>query len=553
MKERIVNLIQSLSNSVYSKELRIVLTILPCLILLPILTFPILNDHSIYLRGGEAILDGKTLYIDYLDLKSPMIYYIYACFRFVFGSGEFAIRYADFFYQSGSIILLITVLRRLLQDDAVAFFSGLVYSILYVALGYGMELHCEALATPFLILTIYFLVKHKVSYWEYVFAGIAIGLLTALKYTFGIVSISAIILILISEKTWLLRITSSIRLGVGIVVGFTIGMLPIFFSPTMYEGLVRMTAYLRYYSGMQAVDTSLIKTSIKSFGFYLGDNYSLTLSFFTMLGIVGYIFEYGDENMKDKINSSQTKMKLVFFSLLMICLLFISVAVEAKFIPMHFTRAYISLTILASIGAVTLLRQAVWYYKQNLLTKGQLYLVNKGVLILLTLLLLVFSPFSRYIGIMIPTIGFVTGNGWYEMGYDSKESGRVRYSIQRSAVEYIKSNKSPDDKTLCMGMGIAQINTLLHESPWSAFGHSQFYFSNHVAPQWVERYHKEVTMADWIVVATIDEFPFQNGHSRTSYQSLQRDSVIYPYFLEHFREVKKYDGLLIFKRVRPNV
>lgn len=552
MKERIISLMQLLSNSEYSKEMKIALTILPCLILLPILTFPISNDHSIYLRGGEAILSGKTLYVDYLDLKPPMIYYIYAIFRFFFGSSEFAIRYADFFYQSGSIILLIAVLRKLLRDDAIAYIVAFFYAILYVVLGYEIELHCEALAVPFLILATYLMVKNKVHYWEYLCAGLIIGLLTALKYTFGVVSVSAVIYILLIEKTWRLRITSTIRLGLGIVMGFGVGMLPVFLNPTMYEGLIRMTTYLRYYSSIQAIDVSLLKTSIKSLGLYLGDNYSLTMSFFSILGILSYVFRNNDENTKERNDSLLTERRLVLFSLMTICLLFLSVAIEAKFIPMHFTRAYISLTILAGIGVLTTLRRGLLYYNQRNPDNQQILIIDRCVLIVLVFLALTFSPFSRYVAVMIPTIGFITNNGWYEKSYDRREAGRVGYPILRSAVQYIVSHKSIDEKTLCMGMGIAQLNTLIHEPLWSIFGHSQFYFSNHVAPEWVGRFHKEVTMADWIIVATNDEFPFQNGHSRTSYQSLQQDSLIYPYFLEHFREVKKYEGLLIFKRVKSN-
>lgn len=552
MKERIISLTQLLSNSEYSKEMKIALTILPCLILLPILTFPIWNDHSIYLQGGKAILSGKTLYVDYLDLKSPMIYYVYAGFRFIFGSSEFAIRYADFFYQSGSIFLLILVLKKLIRDDAVAYLSGCLYALLYTSSGYSVELHCETIATPFIILTTYLLVKNKTGYWEYAFAGITIGLLTALKYTLGIVSVSAVIYILLIEKTWRLRIISTIRLGLGIVMGFGVGMLPVFFSPSMYEGFIKMTAYLRYYADIQAIDKSLFKNLIKPFGFYLGDNYSITLSFFSVLGVLSHIFEHTNTKTEDDEYNLQPKVRLVLLSLMMIFLLFVSVAVEAKFAITHFTRAYIGLITLASIGIAFTIRHGILYYKQHRTSSVQMALINKSLFSMLVLFMLILSPLNRYVGILIPTIGFITNNGWYEKYYDIQEPGRVRYSVQKSAVEYIKSHKSNADKTLCMGIGMSTILTLLDEPPWSIFGHSQFYFSNHVAPEWTERYHKEVTMADWIVVATNDPFQTLNGHSRTSYQSLQQDSLIYPYFFEHFREVKKYEGLLIFKRVKSN-
>ena len=142
------------------KKTQIFIWIVIFLLLLPILTFPISPDTSIYLESGKIIANGGKLYVNTIDLKQPLIYYIFSGIYLLIGYSEFSIRLFDFFWQSLTIISLFYLVYKthypLRRSQKIAYTAAIIYSISYTALNYTQTLQCESFAGLPLIWLIYF-------------------------------------------------------------------------------------------------------------------------------------------------------------------------------------------------------------------------------------------------------------------------------------------------------------------------------------------------------------------------------------------------------------
>ena len=86
------------------KNLFVCLTLM--LLLAPILFFPIATDTAIFIQAGKIITHGGLPYVDFIDIKPPFIYYIFAFIYSIFGNSEIGIRLFDFIIQTLTATLI---------------------------------------------------------------------------------------------------------------------------------------------------------------------------------------------------------------------------------------------------------------------------------------------------------------------------------------------------------------------------------------------------------------------------------------------------------------
>jgi 4-amino-4-deoxy-L-arabinose transferase-like glycosyltransferase len=101
----------------------------------PFLTVPFLDlDEAAALVGSWTMLDGGTLYIDFVDNRPPLLYHLYALGQLVFGRGMLAVR-----LLTALVVLPLTALA------ASAFYRhdrrGLVAGVLYLVYGAAFLAH----------------------------------------------------------------------------------------------------------------------------------------------------------------------------------------------------------------------------------------------------------------------------------------------------------------------------------------------------------------------------------------------------------------------------
>jgi 4-amino-4-deoxy-L-arabinose transferase-like glycosyltransferase len=101
----------------------------------PLLTVPFLDlDEAAALVGSWTLLDGGTLYVDFVDNRPPLLYGLYALGQLVFGRGMVAVR-----LLAALVVLPLTAL------SASAFFRhdrrGLLAGLLYLVYGAAFLAH----------------------------------------------------------------------------------------------------------------------------------------------------------------------------------------------------------------------------------------------------------------------------------------------------------------------------------------------------------------------------------------------------------------------------
>jgi hypothetical protein len=248
--------------------------------------------------------------------------------------------------------------------------------------------------------------------------GLLIGILFLLKFTLvvlaGVVLVSEFV---VFNQRWrdVALHSGAIAAGFALIFGLFVLYLVAFHA---YGDFLLMQEFTRGYVALQWVSKAeWFKTMSKSVPNYLGDNYSILLSLATGAGIV-LSLPYG-RLARERSQETETPTEGVnALRLLRICTLaflalMVTIGIEGKFIPYHFSRFYGFSVILASFGGMTAIAALVrprTHDRYTLLATVSL----AGVLFL-------FSPFTRLVwhgGGMI--IRLLQGNSafdsWYSRG-----------------------------------------------------------------------------------------------------------------------------------------
>ncbi|MBL7999361.1 MAG: glycosyltransferase family 39 protein [Candidatus Kapabacteria bacterium] len=508
------------------------MSIISYALLLPTLTFPLFGDQAIYARGAQVILNGGTLYIDYLDLKPPLIYYLFTPIVWLFGYSDLALRAGDLIVQAATVTIFIYCIRRLTRDDRIAYIGAVMFSIGYVSIGFLHTLCCETFMSPLVILLIYHHLKRDVHNPSAFVIGVLTGIICALKYTAGIVlPFSFIAVWFMSTSTKLQRFILMIWIVIGFILTMSVCHIQILMNTNMLDGYRLMLQFVVEYNKLISVNGSFIRDGLKMTSSYFGDMYSLLFSAFAIAGIW---FGLSREQ------SALRYRPLVLLVVLYAAGLYLSVVLERRFGNHHFMRMYILMILLSAIGFVKLSSVfPISFSKHGVVTQA------------LIVVMAVFTPLPRYAKYIPPLFGSLTDSKFIRKYYTRYDQNQLRFLERDSITGFITANRTASKRTLIVGMAACQMNLTLDEPAWSVFSHAQFFFAEKVPDVWKNRFYKELRQTEYTVVFMDDEMPMLNGHSRTSWESLQRDSVAYPYFKENFSVVYRTENILVFKRNPP--
>lgn len=157
-------------------------TFLSFLLLIPILTFPAGADQAIYAVGGRMLLDGMTYYRDIVDLKPPFIHLIYGIGNGIFGDGMFAVRIVELFAQWVTLLLLMRLVNRHVEDRGITAIAALLYSMMYVSLGPDATGQPESYVGLFLFPACGMLLERRTNL-HLIGAGVLASMLVLVKYS----------------------------------------------------------------------------------------------------------------------------------------------------------------------------------------------------------------------------------------------------------------------------------------------------------------------------------------------------------------------------------
>lgn len=131
---------------------------------------------------GRDILSGKSLYTDVTDTNPVGIFLFYAGLEFLFGNSIFWKRFAFAILVGVTGFLISRISKKLFRQENVAFAAGFIY-IIYTSIWtyHGRSPNTELLFNFFTASSLLLLLLKK-NTWNYIFAGLLMGLGFMVKY-----------------------------------------------------------------------------------------------------------------------------------------------------------------------------------------------------------------------------------------------------------------------------------------------------------------------------------------------------------------------------------
>lgn len=512
---------------------RILIPLLAFLLLVPTLFFPISPDHAIFYLGGKVILDGGVLYRDFVDIKPPLIYDIFALIQAAFGGSEIALRFFDLLWQSATLFSIYFVLTRWLRNERTAQMTMLVYALSYTSSNYTSTLQCETLAAlPLLwFLYLYGCRERRSSSWLLI--GILYAVIVHLKYTLGIVVLPLLLSDIIVRKP-------ALRIALGRYTLFLVGFLILSFAiylPLLFTGgwaqYLDVLSFVQRYAALQPMTGEWFGFAGESLLRYFGDKYSLL---FSVAAIFGWVRMY-----RRKRYAPVHEREFFWLFALETALLLVSVIVERKFIPYHFSRLYIVLSPFVAIGVITLWQDSAEWWR----TGGS---VRRVLLSILLIFWLIVSPLPRFVRPVWGSILSILDQQRYDQLYtnnDPNESVMIR-ADQRQAAQYVLAHQKSGDRVLVVAVHAAPVYYFVHATPAPALPSTQFYIADWCAPAWKQRFESDLRSANWLIVQTNDFHPSITGVDLTSEQFLQARSEYHFILHTRYREVQRFGKFVVY-------
>jgi hypothetical protein len=429
-----MNGIRSFAPIQLSRSRWIIIALLTALILSPILFFPLGHDEAIFYVSGEKILQGALPYRDFIDIKPPLIYYLYAVAIAIFGHGDASIRILDFMLQAATIWILVGLIRKASANDLWAAIAALLYAIVYVGLSPAGTAQTESYV-GLLGLGMIWLQMYRRTPAGIVALGVMGGLLIMFKVTFGIVLAGAALAeLIIFEKEH--RVRNLLLMASGsAIVGVTFIILLLAFD--LVADFRIMQEYTKGYAAQQWTSIGgWLKDFSKKTPPYIADNYSIMLSLATVAGMVYSVIPTQNS---DRNRVSDDGQRLLQLCTIMVIVLLFSIGVEQKYAAYHFGRFYAFGVVLAACGGLSAARS---FSRLGAVRSGYRWFIG----LVLALMILLFSPLTRYLwhsGAAV--ISITRGSTALDNYYDQSVIGYTR-SEMRQIGNYIIAHRRPGDR-----------------------------------------------------------------------------------------------------------
>ncbi len=149
-------------------------------------TWPLNCDNGAYYWMGTVLLEGGEPYIDYWDIKGPIIGYIYATLLWLFGDATWGVRLLDVFVIFSGMVAMGYIVRQY-TNRFIAVFSALTFGLMLLDNHYMAaqpEEWMTVLAVNMLAFTVMDRGRMRIRYAA--MAGFCAAAMILLKYPYGV-------------------------------------------------------------------------------------------------------------------------------------------------------------------------------------------------------------------------------------------------------------------------------------------------------------------------------------------------------------------------------
>lgn len=501
-----------------------------CIVLLPVLAFPFGQDQSTFVRGGRALLAGGTLYVDFIDVKPPLIYLVFGIADALSGGSVVLIRVFEIVVQLATIAMLLRVMQSVTSNRIWLWCTAIIYTSLYSTLGYSQIGQAESFAALPIVAALWAGMQRSGNK-RWIVLAVCMPVVFMLKYTLVAIGPAAMIV-------WLLRdgqrasIRAILSASLASVVLCFLAYLPLIMQDGFLDGMRVTMQYLSVYSSYPPLGALFAVQAIKTIGTFFGDNLTIGITFLTLVGAA---------TLLTKRHSTQAA-SLVSAALWMFLVLGVTVVLERKFSPYHFSRLYIPIGILAgaSVTLWPLIRDRVSAISRE----------SRWALIgTMSVLVLFFSPLPRLVNVAQLALRSIGNPHVYDAYLTRPHMPGFDYTAIRGLKTYLDEHLVADDSVMLMSMMATPILSSLPTKHTSSFADSHLYFGTGAAPSWRKQASVEMALSDWVIVDTVDASSGVNLHPRTSWQSLQIDPLMMPILRSSFTPIDTVEAFIIYKRI----
>lgn len=528
---------------IMSKKIYISTIILSALLLLPLVFFPISLDLSIFATAGKVIADGGKIYVDYVDVKPPLVYYLFAMVYKIFSWETFYLRLTDYIWQMATIISIIFVSKRIFSGKYTPAISAIIYAISFVSMNFENVTQCEGFIALPIVWSIYlFVEKQQFSKYHYLNGALA-GIITGMKYSFGIILIPFALFDILNTKNYKELFKTIERQAIGFLMAFSLVSLP-FIDVDVRHGFSNLMQYLSFYADNPPLTSSFAIYSLKVIGGFFGTKYSLLLTIAAFFSIYSIIKNNSKEETGINYSIQAKEKRFLLISLLIILFFLLSVFLERKYYFYHYLRFYLPLTLLSATGIEFAIKE-IFSDKRK---KHINIIITSGLLAFA----LFFGPFARYFNYSLAPYYYFNDKEKYHRIFDRPYLIGEIINEQRQVADYLKRNVKPSEKVLVMSIESNPLYQMADIKRVSKFALSSMYFGAGAPEDWKKDIFTELKSSDWLVIQVKLRQSTFNGHNRTAMESLVSRKEMYAYFLENFEVCDSKTSLHIFKRKIKN-
>ncbi len=498
-----------------SKKIAI-LIVISLVILFPITSFITTSDLAIFLHGAKTIVEGGKIYVDFIDIKPPVAFYSMIPVYLIAGMDNATVRIIEYIIHSLTTIGLGLYLYKKVNFK-MALFASIAYSLFVVTLNIPESFQLE-LIFNFLIIILYIIHLKiinkdiKKSFLWIILEGLIIGFYFSIKYTMGLVLVGLFTFDLFYKKRELSYfvkyyfIISISFLGAAFLCHLSL------LDREIFAGFKDMMGYLKMYVGVYNNDLPFLNIFFKETSLFFIDKYSIGFLLATSIAIILWF--------RDRKHINLTNEQLILaFSIFLAIFSVTSAIIEKKPYAYHFARAYIPLAILIGFGIDYLIN-----FFKKIFSKKNISIQFPAILIIISLL--IFTPIPRFIAILrFPIVYYFNKEEYINLFQHPDDNFLMNYKEIKEVGDYINTHSTPSETLLMMNAGSFDLAQFQNLEVINKFSQSSNYYGAHARKKWREEYLQELLRADWITIHKTDYSYISNAHLRTTYESLQQDTL----------------------------
>lgn len=481
----------------------LVIGVVTAAFIVPTIPLPLGPDSSMFFVSAQKILhEGAVHYRDIVDVKPPLIYYLYA-FALLFGESSYSIRILDVLIQLATCAGIALLVRRAQGSDAWAAAAAMTYGALYGSLGYTYTMQVESYLGPVLI-GIAWMVLVRRSRIAFFAAGALAGVAMLLKFPIAIVLGCIVLCELTITRDSLRRSTLHIALA---CAGFALVVALLALYLVAGDALVGFAQMNQYIAGYVQTNGRGVASFAAELVRDVPEKIMIGLSATVVVAILAAVpFALRSRSPRHRDDRA---IELLQFMLLAIALLTVSLIIEGKYYPYQIGRLHACGAIVSSYAIAKFLRHV------GARMSG---MYTRIVGIALLAIALVFSPVAGWLWFTVAPVAALATHG--HRGFDAYFTRMAMYYPRSELLavgNHIKTARKAGDRVLALSSIAALVHYHSGSIPDHRIYHSAFLLAVFGPPEWrdeMRRYFVDrrpafvvVQRGDWLFDKTSTDAP----------------------------------------------